>query len=142
MIEITSNGLTQLIGDLRKMPAKLEKTVILRMSQIASDSAEVGAGRHGSLRNAIENRQIVGGRAVGHDKIAGNKPLWVNFGTRPHKIYPNKRKALRWAGPNGFIFAKVVNHPGYIGDNYMLRAKDDAIAQFNTILDAALKESI
>lgn len=142
MIEITTNGIRELVGDLKAMPEKIEKSVILRMSQIASDSAERGAGRHGSLFNSVENRQIPGGRVVGHNESAGRKPEWVNFGTRPHKIYPNKRKALRWAGAGGFIFAKVVNHPGYIGDPYMLRASDDALSAFQAIVDITLKEAL
>lgn len=145
MIEIEVNGVKQLIGDLRDMPEKLTSSVMLRMSQIAYDSAQKGAGRHtktGALFQSLYNRQIPNGRQVGHDPGRAPHAAFVNFGTRPHKIYPNKRKALRWPGPNGFIFAKVVNHPGYVGDAYMVKAADDAVAQFNTILDAALKESI
>ena len=142
MIEVTFNGIKELLGDVKAMPETFQKPIILRMSQIASDSAEKGAGRHGSLRNAIENRPITGGRIVGHDKSAGLKPLFVNFGTRAHTITPNKRKALRWAGPFGFIFAKTVKHPGYVGDPYMDRAQQDAVNQFQTILDATLKASL
>ena len=54
----------------------------------------------------------------------------------PHRIAP-KKKVLRWAGGGAFKFAKWVNHPGYIGDNYMIRAADDSIRQFRAIVDAA-----
>jgi len=142
VIEVTFNGLTQLLGDMKALPTTLEKKVILNMSQIAQNSAERGAGAHGSLRNTIENRQITGGRVVGHDASAGLKPVFVNFGTRRHWIGPRDKKALRWAGPAGFIFSKGHWHPGYVGDAYMDRAQTDAVAQFQTILDTALKEAL
>lgn len=34
------------------------------------------------------------------------------FGSKPHVIRPRKAKALRFAGPNGVVFARFVNHPG------------------------------
>jgi hypothetical protein len=58
----------------------------------------------------------------------------VLFGTKPHKIMPKDKKVLRWAGPGGFVFAKVVNHPGYEGDHYLNDAADKAINQFAEIL--------
>lgn len=144
-IDIQVNGIKELIADLRALPDNLENKVILGMSQIAYDSAFKGAGRHsksGALLQSLFNRKIPGGRSVGHDTGRAPQALWVNFGTRPHKIRPNKKKALRWAGPNGFIFAKIVNHPGYIGDPYMVKAKDDAVSQLQAIVDKTLKESL
>ena len=37
---------------------------------------------------------------------------FVEFGTRPHEIRPRRRKWLRWATKEGYIFAKLVHHPG------------------------------
>lgn len=33
-------------------------------------------------------------------------------GTPPHVITPKNKKALRWKGPDGYIFARRVRHPG------------------------------
>ena len=146
MITVEVNGVKELLADLKALPQKLEKDVILRMSQIAFDSADRGADRHtktGALRRSLTNKPSPGGRTVGHNTTQAPQAVFVNFGTRSHEIMPKTKKALRWAGPNGFIFAKVVpNHPGYIGDNYITRAKDDALAKFETIVSAVLKESL
>lgn len=145
MINVTVNGITQLLGDLKPLPEAVEKRVIQNMSQIAYNSAQKGAGRHfktGALFQSLYNRGVTGGRAVGHDPSRAPHAMFVIFGTRPHVIKPNKKKALRWVGPGGFVFAKKVNHPGYRGDDYMGRAKDDAIAQFQKITRDALKASL
>ncbi len=129
--------------DMQALPVKMEASVLRQMSQIAYDRAQEGAGRHsktGALFRSLYNRSIPHGREVGHDPRLAPHALFVNFGTRPHKIYPKDKKALRWAGGGAFHFAKFVNHPGYIGDNYMQRAADDSIRQFRAIVDAATKE--
>lgn len=144
-IDIQVNGINELLSDLKDLPENMENKVILGMSQIAYNSAQRGASRHsksGALLQSLFNKKITGGRAVGHDTGRAPQALWVNFGARPHKIVPSKKKALRWAGPGGFIFAKIVNHPGYIGDPYIIKAKDDAVSQLQSIAATALKESI
>ena len=143
-IQVRINGADTLAKDLQALPVKLEASVLRQMSQIAYDRAQEGAGRHsktGALFRSLYNRSIPHGREVGHDPRLAPHALFVNFGTRPHKIYPKDKKALRWAGGGAFHFAKFVNHPGYRGDNYMQRAADAAIVQFTAIVTAAIKES-
>ena len=145
MIDITVSGLKELFVDLGKLPDAMQDGVMRRMSQIAYDNAQSGAGKHiqtGALFQSVFNRQVTGGRAVGHDRARAPHAPFVIQGTVPHTIRPKNKKALRWAGPNGFIFAKAVQHPGYRGDPYMVSAADKALAQFQTILDKALQESI
>ena len=142
-IQVRIEGADILRGQLLQLPQKLEASVLRQMAQIAYDKAQQGAGRHfktGALFRSLYNRSIPHGREVGHDPRAAPHALFVNFGTRPHRIAPKKKKALRWAGGGAFKFAKWVNHPGYIGDNYMIRAADDSIRQFRAIVDAATKE--
>ena len=130
--------------DLQAIPVKMEASVLRQMSQIAYDRAQEGAGRHsksGALFRSLYNRSIPHGREVGHDPRLAPHALFVNFGTKPHKIYPKNKKALRWAGGGAFHFAKFVNHPGYRGDNYMQAAADAAVVQFAAIVTAAIKES-
>lgn len=145
MITATVSGLTELVDDLRGMPPKVETEVINNLSQVAYDSAQRGAGRHiktGALFQSLYNRAIRGGRSVGHDPRRAPHAIHLIFGTKPHKITPSKRKALRWAGPAGFVFAKAVNHPGYRGDDYMLQARDDALSQFQNISANALRRTL
>lgn len=143
-ITIQTTGLKEVRGELLQLPERLEREVIRQMSEIALRSVEAGAARHnktGAMFQSIFNRAVPGGREVGHDPQRAAHAMFVIFGTRPHKIYPKNKKALRWAGGGGFIFARFVNHPGYIGDNYMTRAADDAVRQFDTIVTNTLKES-
>lgn len=65
---------------------------------------------------------------------------FVHWGSKPHKIAPNKRKSLRWVSANGFVFAKFVNHPGYKGDPYMVRAVKSAPGQFDAIVASMQSE--
>lgn len=143
-IQVRITGAETLLTDLQQLPLRLEASVIRQMSQIAYDSAQAGAGRHsktGALFRSLYNRSIPKGREVGHDPQMAPHALFVNFGTKPHKIYPKNKKALRWAGGGAFHFAKFVNHPGYRGDNYMQAAADAAVVQFAAIVTAAIKES-
>lgn len=137
------------VADLRDLPKRSKDRVIARMSEIAYDAVRDGAGRHrktGNLQNSVFNRPIKGGREVGHDgdflrRTASNVDysLFVLFGTRPHEIKPRRKKALRWTSGGNFVFAKLVNHPGYIGDNYLFRAADDAVGNLPRLIDEAFR---
>lgn len=143
-IQVRINGVDALKGQLLELPKNLEASVLRQMSQIAYDKAQEGAGRHfktGALFRSLYNRSIPKGREVGHDPQAAPHALFVNFGTKPHRISPKNKKALRWASGGAFHFAKWVNHPGYRGDNYMQAAADAAITQFATIVNAAMKDA-
>ena len=145
MIEIEVNGVTELLTDLRQFPDKLQGKVIGRMSQVAYDSAQRGAGRHtktGALFQSLYNRQITNGRQVGHDPKRAPHAKFVQFGYRRHWVAPTKKKALRWVDGNGYAFSKGHWVGPYAGDPYMIRAKDDALAKFSAILDKAMQESI
>lgn len=143
-INITVNGVNTVRGELLQLPEKVEASVIRQMAQIAYDSAERGADKHtktGALRQSLFTRAIPKGREVGHDLQRAPHALFVQLGTRPHVITPDKKKALRWTAGGMFVFARRVNHPGYRGDAYLVRAADDAIRQFSAIVDRALQES-
>jgi len=141
------DGLSEATGTLRKLPAHLEKSTLNRMSQIAYDEAQKGAGRHnkpggtGALWQSLYNRAIPNGREVGHDPNRAPHAVFVQLGTRPHEIRPKNKKALRWASGGKFFFAGKVKHPGYRGDPYLLDAALLAVKEFRNILDATLKEA-
>lgn len=117
--------------------------VVRDLAQVVYDETQAGADAHtktGALFQSVFNRQTKTGRAVGHDTGRAPHAAFVLFGTRPHEIRPKGKKSLRWAGPGGFIFAKVVHHPGYKGDHYLNDAADKAIARFAEILQRHWKE--
>lgn len=140
-IEIT--GLKELLKDLDRLP-EIRKRVILDLSQIAFDSAYEGAGRHvetGALQQSLYNRSIAnGGRAVGHDTRRAPHALFVLFGTKPHTIVPKDKQSLRFPLGGKFKFAARVDHPGYIGDNYLFKAADDAADKIQSVFDRAIRE--
>ena len=145
-VEIT--GANELFAELRALPETFQKPVILKLSQVMYDSAQKGAGRHvvtGALYQSLYNRAIPGGREVGHDANRAPHAAFVNFGTKPHripKLSNTTAKTLRWPVPGGFAFAKSVNHPGYRGDPYIVKAQDDALGQFSAIVDKTLKGAL
>ena len=65
-INVEVTGAKELIAELRDLPDSFQKPVILKLSQVAYDSAQKGAGRHvvtGALFQSLYNRAIPGGRA-------------------------------------------------------------------------------
>lgn len=143
-IKLTLQGLSEAVGTIKQIPPELERRVILDLSQVAYESAYAGAASHsktGVLLQSLFNRAVPNGRAVGHDIDRAPQALWVNLGTRPHDIRPRNKKSLRWASGGQFIFAKLVKHPGYAGDAYVIRSATDALRQFSAIVDAAMKEA-
>jgi hypothetical protein len=145
MTDFTVKGVQELVLDLKKLPEALKKNVVLRISQVAYDEGQKGAGRHvetGALFQSLFNRQIGDGRTVGHDRNRAPHAPFVIQGTDPHDIFPNTKKALRWASGGQFFFSKKVRHPGYEGDPYMDNASDRAMSQFSGIVDTVLKEAL
>lgn len=143
-ITITLPGLSNAVGTIKNVPKEFQRRVILNLSQEAYESAYKGASRHsktGVLLQSLFNRAIPNGRIVGHDLKEAPQALWVNLGTKPHEIRPKNKKALRWVAGSRFAFAKVVKHPGYQGDAYIIRAATDALRQFDAIVTRALKDS-
>jgi hypothetical protein len=47
---------------------------------------------------------------------------FVVDGTRPHIIRPRRARALRWEGPGGPRFARLVHHPGTRANPFPTRA--------------------
>jgi hypothetical protein len=141
-ISVTIKGLDYVVVELGKFGPELARRVVLDMSQIAFTKMQEGASLHskkGNLLASVFNRAIPNGREVGHDGQRAPHAEFVLFGTRPHIIRPKDKKALRWVSGNGFVFARVVNHPGYLGDNYLETAATDAIKAMPGIVDQAIK---
>lgn len=61
----------------------------------------------GRLRNSIKVRPTTDGIIIGMVDYG----KFIEFGTIPYVIYPNKKQALKFKEGNDTIFAKKVNHP-------------------------------
>ena len=100
----------------------------------AQDYIEAEAAKHnrsGAMVRSVYLRRI-GTMAfeVGHDLQQAPHAIFVHWGTRPHVIRPKNKKALRWAVGGVFRFARMVRHPGYAGDPWLVRAAARAPADF------------
>lgn len=54
---------------------------------------------------------------------------YVHDGTRPHRIRPRNRQALRFNVGGQVVFAKVVNHPGTRARPFLVRALREVARQ-------------
>lgn len=91
--------------------------------------AEQGGARHGSMGDAVRSRVEPdrNGRPTGIVWVDHPAARYVLEGTPKHIIVPRRsrgRKArLRFRARSGdVVFARIVHHPGYRGDNFLLEA--------------------
>ena len=145
MINVTLSGIDGVQATLARIVPASERAVLV-LAERVHELAYEGADKHtknGALIRSLGHgpKKIPGGWEIGHDGQVAPHALFVHWGTRPHKIFPKKRKSLRFTIGGRFIFAKWVNHPGYKGDQWMVRASDDAVRQFAAIIDKAFKDA-
>lgn len=80
-----------------------------------------GAGGGLSLRDSLVKRLITGPWLT--MRVIAQKPYayLLHEGTEPHEIRPRRGKALRFYSQRaaGFVFAKVVHHPGTKANRYL-----------------------
>lgn len=108
------------------------------------DYVEAEAAKHnktGRLVRSIYRRQIATGWEIGHDPQHAPHALFVHWGARPHVIRRKVKKSLRWPAGGAFAFAKKVDHPGYKGDAWMVRAAAQAPRIFEQQLAAMLNKA-
>lgn len=71
---------------------------------------------------------------------------FVEFGTKPHVIKPERRQTLRWATDSGYAFAKLVKHPGSKPYPFFRKAIEEYLSEaeksFTEVFLKALKGEI
>lgn len=133
------------IQEVRQTFARMGEAGPLALAATAEDVevfVEDQAGKHnkrGRLVSSITKTRQPDGWFVSHDPRVAPHALFVHWGTKAHKIKPKNKKVLRWPGPGGFNFAKGVDHPGYKGDAWMVRAAALAPRMFEQHIAARLK---
>lgn len=77
---------------------------------IAADMRRDCAVDTGDLLESIRTE----GNQIWVGDIAKGVTYWadVEYGTKPHMIFPVNKTYLSWVGPQGRVFAKKVHHPG------------------------------
>ncbi len=147
---VTLEGEKQVLDTLTNTPPKIIKRFWQLAAQFADKELLNNIKPHSKTgrleRNAyvdVEDNGIeLGIRNQGMmvDSKGGrvNYALFVEKGTKPHIIKPKKKKALRWVGGSGFIFAKEVHHPGYKGDPFLRRSADNTFKNLNKLFNKAI----
>lgn len=139
MITIRLDGQEAVFARFRELDDRLKNQVVRRLADAVFDDVQQGADRHtktGALARSVQIRSFRSGYEVFHNLQHAPYAPFVHWGTRPHVIRPKDKKALRWANNGRFVFAKFVNHPGYAGDDYMVKAVQDAPRHFDRIIQA------
>ena len=80
------------------------------------------------------------GMMVNWDNKSLNYALFVHFGTKDHDIVPKKKKALRWATVDGWVFAKKVHVSGIKPDPFMYNALQKTMQDLDTIFKKVYDE--
>ncbi len=97
--------------------------------------------RTGVLTNSIMADEVEGTFEEGNLQVvvSAGAPyaLFVEEGTRPHKIRPRFRKALRFPIEGGFAFAQEVNHPGTEPTEFLANAGLAKIPQMEQVIEDA-----
>lgn len=99
-----------------------------RADRVAVRARQLGA-RHGSMGRYVQDPRIEGAGRSLTAVIECTHPAarYVVFGTPRHIIRPRRARALRFEVEGRLTFAKLVDHPGYRGDNFMAEALHEAL---------------
>jgi hypothetical protein len=98
--------------------------LLRRKAERVAALARQYSAHNGSIAEGI----VVGPVIDKSIRVTSTNPhsLYVNSGTRPHRIVPRRRGGvLRFVVDGRPVFARVVNHPGFRGTHFMERALRD-----------------
>lgn len=138
MIQIDLEGVQQVFETLNTLPQQLQAQAVARLADKVFQDVQNGADMHtktGALARSVEMHAVQDGYDIFHDLQHAPHAPFVHWGTIPHDIRPKNKKSLRWpSGGSGFMFSKLVKHPGYAGDPYMQKAADNAAQHMQAIV--------
>lgn len=115
---IKINGIDNLVADAKRAGDQavtlLTGVMVKATTKVQEDAKRIQTGsfrnRTGNLRRSIFKE--VHGPAKGIVAVSEKYALPVEFGSKPHTIYPKKGKFLAFKTAAGrTVFAKKVNHP-------------------------------
>lgn len=140
-IELT--GQTEAHATFKSLLPKVQKTALARLAAAVHDDVKDMIGLHtktGAMEQSLRWIKQDDEHIIYNDLQRDEHALFVHWGTKPHVIRPTTKKTLRWPLPGGFAFAKKVNHPGYKGDPYFVKAAEEAPKRFEVIVRQLQKE--
>ena len=144
MFEIDSDGFVAGLGLLEaELEQNMGTALANALNAIASTAKELAPEDTSLLKTSIQPLPISGsyiaGTLEGFVEAGAPYALAVEEGTQPHEIRPRFRRSLRFPVEGGFVFARVVQHPGTAPQPFMepaLRQETpDILAEFEAALD-------
>jgi Bacteriophage HK97-gp10, putative tail-component len=110
-----------------------DRTGQLRASIQPSDPPATGSFFRGDLEGSVGFGATSNGFPYG---------LALEFGSAPHVITPKHRRALRFAGGGGWVFATKVNHPGTKEGRFMRDALDSSAPAITQAFESSIDDAI
>ncbi|NUO48732.1 MAG: hypothetical protein HOV80_07740 [Polyangiaceae bacterium] len=132
MLEIEIEGLDELKArwdrERANIQAGLERAVeavVIYGSMAAKADAPVETGRlKDSLEGVVTRSSSTSAEGVVRARVKHMR--FVIEGTEPHVIEPKRKKALKFNGAGGIVFARRVNHPGTRPNDFLADARREA----------------
>lgn len=147
-MSIQIEGLERTAQAFERIKRSLGAEALAKIADEAYTYAHSEVDKHtetGALIRSLKHTKQRGSHIIGHDVRQAPHAVWLHFGTglygpkhAKYKIKPKSKKALRWPGgsgsASGFVFAKIVNHPGVKADPWLERAGEYATNKFDSII--------
>lgn len=131
--------------DALKGLAKTSKSVVSRAIELvafalAGFMKDEAPFAKGNLRDKISWPEQLGPLEFG---INIDAPYWrpVQFGAKPHVIYPRTKKALAFTVNGDRVVCAYVFHPGNVANPFIDRAIDRVEDRIDSAVDQALQEA-
>lgn len=142
--ELDVEGVVRAVDGARaNLSRNLPNALTLAADLVATQAKTVHeyTDRTGVLTNSIAPDAVEGTYEGGDLSVvvAAGAPygLYVEKGTRRHRIKPKFRQALRWPGEGGFMFSRGVTHPGTKATNFLSNALDAKLSDVDGIMQDA-----
>ena len=119
------------LGRLRGLHIVLIEELQDRIYEAARRNVPV---RTGVLRSSIEKGGVGDFLYVSMGNPRAYYAPYVEYGTRPHMIYPRRAQALRFEVRGKTVFAKYVRHPGTEAKWIMRDSAEETLKEFRRIL--------
>jgi len=133
MAEVRVEGLKEFVNYLRELPRRLRRLIPELTRELFDIIYSAAPERTGFLRRSMSYSVTDRGAEISAEApYAG----FVEFGTRPHMIFPRRATALRFEKDGRVIFAKYVRHPGTKPHPYFRKG----IEKFDELLQTAVEE--
>jgi hypothetical protein len=138
--KVTIQGLPELVSRFQQAPSIVAPILQRALSASGAILAKhtikgVVPWRTGFLTQSF--RAEMSGLVLRWFPTASYAPF-VEFGTKPHQIFPKDKKALYWPGAAHPV--RMVNHPGTKPNDFMGRIVQESQEEINQQFGAALQQ--